>query len=82
MKPIQVSDAMERLAEYALEHNLGLQLLDGLEKAILSKYLEQHGGNQCKASQALGMHRNSLLRHMDLLRIPSRYGLPEQRSQR
>ncbi len=42
------------------------------KKRFIVTVLEENGGNQCKAARELGMHRNTLSRTMQELRIDVR----------
>lgn len=42
------------------------------KKRFLITVLEENGGNQCKAARELGMHRNTLSRTIDELKIDVR----------
>jgi DNA-binding NtrC family response regulator len=78
--PRDLQGAVDRLAEHALDSGMGLEMLSRLEQRIIQVYLEYHGGNQCHTAAALGIHRNTILRRMDELGIPSRHGLPRERA--
>lgn len=40
------------------------EAVEMLERGMITRVLEREGGNQSKASSALGIHRNTLLRKM------------------
>ncbi|GAB4118820.1 MAG: Fis family transcriptional regulator [Rubrivivax sp.] len=60
----------EVLADYfrdlkgAEPHNLHQMVMDAAEKPLLEAVLKQAGGNQSKAADWLGIHRNSLRRKL------------------
>jgi Fis family transcriptional regulator len=45
-------------------HGMHQMVMDAVEKPLLEAVLKQAGGNQSKAAEWLGMHRNSLRRRL------------------
>jgi Fis family transcriptional regulator len=45
-------------------HGMHQMVMDAVERPLLEAVLKQAGGNQSKAAEWLGMHRNSLRRRM------------------
>ena len=67
---IKVQDAIESLAEHAIDTGLTpKEIADHLEKRCLEIILDLEGGNQCATSRRLGVHRNTLSRRLKLLQI-------------
>lgn len=72
-----MKDLMESLINQMIEH--GIYYSDAVsefEKRFIHKILEKTNGNQSKAAQALGIHRNTLSRKIVELRLDHR---PPQR---
>jgi transcriptional regulator of acetoin/glycerol metabolism len=62
LKPIQVEDLMERLAEHAAECRLTPEeVADHLREHILLRALELEHWNGPAAAKRLGLHRNTVL---------------------
>ena len=75
-KLIQVSHLSEKIQSKLVSVKSGLslqgtlkQMVETLEKAVLSQMLEKHRGNKTKAAEELGLSRNGLSKKMQ------RYGL-------
>lgn len=51
-------------------------------KSFIQVVLADHNGNQSRTARALGMHRNTLRRHMAELSIPARIGRASRLSQK
>lgn len=55
-------------------HTAGLSYIDAVrefKKRFLLEVLSRHRGNQCKAAEELGMHRNTLSRALAELELDS-----------
>jgi len=48
------------------------EALAEFEKRFIRKILDAYRGNQSRAAEALGIHRNTLSRKLDLYRLDSR----------
>jgi len=48
------------------------EALAEFEKRFIRKVLDTYRGNQLRAAEALGIHRNTLSRKLDLYRLDSR----------
>lgn len=48
------------------------EALAEFEKRFIRKILDTYRGNQSRAAEALGIHRNTLSRKLDLYRLDSR----------
>lgn len=48
------------------------EALAEFEKRFIRKVLDTYRGNQSRAAEALGIHRNTLSRKLDLYRLDSR----------
>lgn len=60
-----MKDRFEELVEHLLEKGFFLEeAIELLEKSLITRALAMAGGNQSRASKALGIHRNTLLRKM------------------
>jgi DNA-binding NtrC family response regulator len=58
-----MKEKFDGLVSRLLEANIFLQeAVEILEKSMIQLALEKSGGNQCSASKALGIHRNTLQR--------------------
>ena len=67
---IKVQDAIESLAEHAIETNLAPEeISDQIEKRYLEIILDLEGGNQCATSRRIGIHRNTLSHRIERLGI-------------
>jgi len=63
-----VKDQLEALIDRMIEH--GIQYSEAVtefEKRFIQRMLEKNNGNQSKAAQALGIHRNTLSRKREEL---------------
>ena len=49
----------------------GTMTLEGMERAMIMKYLEQYNGNISKVAEALGLSRAALYRRLEKFGIPS-----------
>ena len=69
-----MKDRFDGLVEYLLNARISLEEATGvLEKSMIQGSLTRNGGNQCAASRALEIHRNTLQRKM------TEYGLAPAR---
>jgi len=60
-----MKDRFDGLVEHLLDGGIFLQqAIEVLEKNMIQGALERCGRNQCAASKALGIHRNTLQRKM------------------
>jgi Fis family transcriptional regulator, factor for inversion stimulation protein len=70
MSQLLARSVHEALASYfrdlngADPHGMHQMVMDAVEKPLLEAVLRQAGGNQSKAADWLGIHRNSLRRKM------------------
>lgn len=63
-------DQLDALINQMIEHGVHYEDAVGeFEKRFIGKVLEKHHGNRCKAAEALGIHRNTLSRKIDGLRL-------------
>jgi DNA-binding NtrC family response regulator len=61
-----VHDRLGKLIEEMLQEGLGLPLaVRAFERLYIEKAMEKAGGNQCKAAELLGVHRNTLASKMN-----------------
>lgn len=66
-------DQLDALINQMIEHGVHYEDAVGeFEKRFISKVLEKHNGNRCKTADALGIHRNTLSRKIDGLRLDHR----------
>jgi len=68
-----VKDQLEALINRMIEH--GIQYPDALaefEKRFIQQMLEKNNGNHSKAAKALGIHRNTLSRKVEVLGLDHR----------
>jgi len=73
LTPIKLADAIESLAEHAIDTNLDPEeVTDQFTKRYLEILLDLEGGNQVHTSRRLGVHRNTLRRYMNRLQIERR----------
>jgi Fis family transcriptional regulator, factor for inversion stimulation protein len=72
-----MKERFDGLIDHLLAGNIFLQeAIELLERGMIGRALEQHGGNRCAASKQLGIHRNTLHRKL------SEYGLGDGRPRR
>ena len=63
LKPIQVADRIEALAEHAIETNLQpREIANQLIKRQIEIVLDLERGNRCAAARRMGAHRNTVSR--------------------
>lgn len=63
-----------------ISHFVGMSLDEAekeLRRVLLMDAMRRHKGNQCRAADDLGIHRNTMTRSMDEADIPRRYGKTE-----
>ena len=68
-----MKDQLEALINRMIEH--GIQYPDALaefEKRFIQQMLEKNNGNHSKAAKALGIHRNTLSRKVEVLGLDHR----------
>jgi Fis family transcriptional regulator, factor for inversion stimulation protein len=68
-----VKDQLEALVAYM--HSSGIFYAEAVrefKKRFIINVLQENHGNQCKAARALGMHRNTLSRTIEELKIDMR----------
>jgi len=69
----QVKDQLEALILQMYKSNiLYSEAVREFKKRFITTVLEENRGNQCKAARQLGMHRNTLSRTMQELKIDVR----------
>lgn len=68
-----MKDQLEALVNQFVERGILLEEAAGeLEKRFIKKALENCGGNQSRAARALGLHRNTLSRKIELYKLDHR----------
>jgi len=68
-----VKDQLEALVQQMYRSNiLYSEAVREFKRRFISTVLEENKGNQCRAARQLGMHRNTLSRTVDELRIDVR----------
>ncbi|MGH9405226.1 MAG: helix-turn-helix domain-containing protein [Terriglobia bacterium] len=68
-----MKDQLEALISQMMEHGVHFEdAVEEFEKRFIRKALEKHGGNRSKAAQMLGIHRNTLSRKIDEMRLDHR----------
>jgi len=68
-----VKDQLEALITRMIEH--GIQYSEAVaefEKRFIQRMLERNNGNHSKAAKALGIHRNTLSRKVEVLALDRR----------
>lgn len=74
-----MKDQLESLINQMIEHSIRYSdAVAEFEKRFIKKMLEKNNGNQSKAAQALGIHRNTLSRKIEDLELDHR---PKRRKQ-
>lgn len=65
-----MKDQLDALINQMLEHGVHYEdAVNEFEKRFIRKMLEKCNGNRCKAADALGIHRNTLSRKIDEMRL-------------
>jgi DNA-binding NtrC family response regulator len=65
-----VKDQLDSLVNQMIEHHIDYEdAVAEFEKRFIKKVLEINNGNQCKAAKALGIHRNTLSRKIEGLKL-------------
>jgi len=60
-----MKERFDGLVDHLLKGNIFLpEAIEILERSMIQKALQDHGGNQCAASKQLGIHRNTLQRKL------------------
>jgi len=68
-----VKDQLEALVQQMYHSNiLYSEAVREFKRRFISTVLEENKGNQCRAARQLGMHRNTLSRTVDELKIDVR----------
>ena len=68
-----MKEQLERLVSQMVEHGILFDEAVGeFEKRFIKRVLEHVKGNQCRAAQMLGMHRNTLSRKIGEYKLDSR----------
>ena len=68
-----MKDQLEALVQQMYRSNiLYSEAVREFKRRFISTVLEENKGNQCRAARQLGMHRNTLSRTIDELRIEVR----------
>ena len=70
LSPVKVQDAIEMLAEHAIESNLApVEISEQIEKRYMEIVSDLEGGNCCAMSRRMGLHRNTIARRIQRLGI-------------
>lgn len=65
-----MKDQLEALVGQLVERGILFdEAIGEFEKRFIKKVMENHGGNQVRAARALGIHRNTLSRKLDLYKL-------------
>ena len=65
-----MKDQLESLVNQMIEHGIHYEDAVGeFEKRFIKKILEKNNGNQSKAAETLGIHRNTLSRKIEELAL-------------
>lgn len=65
-----MKEKLESLVSQMVEHGIRYEdAVSEFEKKFIRQVLEKHNGNQSKAAQALGIHRNTLSRKIEDLGV-------------
>ncbi len=68
-----MKDQLESLVNQMIEHGILYEDAVGeFEKRFIKKILEKNNGNQSKAAETLGIHRNTLSRKIEELELDHR----------
>jgi len=68
-----VKDQLETLVQHMYRSNiLYSEAVREFKRCFIATVLEENKGNQCRAARQLGMHRNTLSRTLDELKIDVR----------
>jgi two-component system nitrogen regulation response regulator GlnG len=68
-----VKEKLEALIDQMIEHEIGYEdALAEFEHRFIRRILEKSNGNQSKAAKMLGIHRNTLSRKIENLRLDRR----------
>lgn len=78
-----MKDQLEALVTQMIEQGILFQhAVDEFQKKFITRVLERNNGNQSKAAQTLGIHRNTLSRKIEELGLDHRPKRPKKRSSR
>lgn len=70
MRRASVKDQLDSLVSQMIEHDIDYEdAVAEFEKRFIKKVLEKNNGNQCRAAKALGIHRNTLSRKIEGLKL-------------
>ena len=65
-----MKDQLDALINQMIENGVHYEdAISEFQKRFLKKMLEKHNGNKSKAAQILGIHRNTLSRKMEEIRV-------------
>jgi transcriptional regulator with PAS, ATPase and Fis domain len=68
-----VKDQLEALVLQMIEHDIGFEdAVAEFERRFIKRILENSNGNQSRAAKALGIHRNTLSRKIEILALDQR----------
>ena len=68
-----MKDQLEALVIQMIERDIGFEdAVAEFERRFIKRVLENSNGNQSRAAKALGIHRNTLSRKIDLLALDQR----------
>ena len=68
-----MKEKLEALVNQMIEHEIGYEdAVAEFERRFIRKILEKANGNQSRAAQELGIHRNTLSRKIDELGLDHR----------
>jgi DNA-binding protein Fis len=76
-----MKEQLETLINQMVDHGISYEdALSEFEKRFIKKVLEKSNGNQSKAAQMLGIHRNTLSRKIEELDLDHRPKHPKRSS--
>lgn len=65
-----MKDQLDALINQMIEHGVHYEdAISEFQKRFLKKVLEKHNGNKSKAAEILGIHRNTLSRKVEEIRL-------------
>ncbi|MBZ5513673.1 MAG: histidine kinase [Acidobacteriia bacterium] len=68
-----MKDQLEALVLQMIEHDIGFEdAVAEFERRFIKRILENSNGNQSRAAKALGIHRNTLSRKIEILALDQR----------
>lgn len=69
-----MKDQLEALVQQLVERGILFgEAVGEFEKRFIKKVLDNFGGNQSRAARALGIHRNTLSRKIELYKLDSNH---------